>query len=155
MTDIALIFSGVIAVGAVAAIIYGCFSTKHGRRQSDLAMHQHHNLRAPEWGEPDLDESGASYIVSLPLLSDTFLDSVRLHILVDHGQTAGVVLEGGDEGAPTGLDQGEAATWRVRVDPQGDPTTKARVTATASNHEWSKLIELPFSTYQWHGVTII
>ena len=73
-------------------------------------MYQHHNLRAPEWGDPDLEESGAAYTVSLPLLSDTPLDSVRLPVLVDRGQTAGVVVEGGDEGAPAGLDLGEAAT---------------------------------------------
>jgi len=155
VSQIALFFSAVVAAGAVAAIAYGRFATRHGRRQSDLAMHQHHNLRAPEWGDPDLEESDAAYTVSLPLLSDTPLDSVRLHVLVDRGQTAGVVVEGGDEGAPAGLEQGEAATWRVRVDPHGDPTTKARVTATADNHEWSVLIDLPFSTYQWHGVTII
>jgi hypothetical protein len=155
VTDIALIFSGVVAAGAVAAITYGGISIKHARRQARLASRQHHDLQAPAWDKPELAESGASYTLSLPLLSDTFLDSVRLQILVDHCQTAGVVLEGGDEGAPTGLDQGEAATWRVRVDPQGHPTTKARVTATAGNHDWSVLIELPFSTYQWHDVTTI
>ena len=153
--DIALIFAGVVAAGAIATIIYGRYSTKHGARQSRLASRQHHDLRAPEWGKPDLEESGASYIVSLPLLSDTYLDSVRLQILVNPGQTAGLVLEGGDEGAPEGLDQGEAATWRVRVDPNGNATTKARVTATAGNDEWSKLIDLPFSTYQWNDMTII
>ena len=43
----------------------------------------------------------------------------------------------------------------MRVDPNGNATTKARVTATAGNDEWSKLIDLPFSTYQWNDMTII
>lgn len=153
MTEIALIIaSSVAATGTVVGAVY---AIKHGRRQARLASRQHHDLQEPEWGKPELEGSGPSYTLRLPLLSDTFLDSVRLEIIVDHGQTAGVVLEGGDEGAPGGLDLGEAATWRLRVDPQGDSTTTARVTASAGNHEWSKLIELPFSIYIWHRVMVI
>jgi hypothetical protein len=95
----------------------------------------------PQWGEPELAESGTSYYtVSLPLLSDTFLDSVRLEILVGRGQTAGVVLEGGDEGAPTGLDQGEAATWRGarrsagRSDDQGQGYSVRRQSRVVGAH---------------------
>lgn len=151
--EIALIIaSSVAATGTAVGAVY---AIKHGRRQARLASRQHHDLQEPQWGKPELAGSGDSDTVRLPLLSDTPLDSVRLQILVDNGQTAGLVLEGGDEGAPTGLEQGEAATWRVRVDPQGDSTTKARVTATAGNHEWTVLIDLPFSTYHWHDVAVI
>jgi hypothetical protein len=152
--NIALICSGIVAAGVIATLIYQRYSTKHGGRQARLASTQHHNLLEPEWGKPELEGSDSPYIVRLPLLSDTYLDSVRLQILPDPGQTAGLVLES-DEGAPEGLDQGEAATWRVRVDTNGDATTKARVTATAAGHEWSKLIDLPFSTYMWNDLTII
>lgn len=126
---------------------------KYGRRQATLAARQLHDLQEPQWGDPELEESDAGWIVRLPLLSNTFLESVRLAVVVGPSQTAGLYLEGDDEGAPGGLDMGEAATWRVRVDPQGDPTTKARVTASAGNHEWPKLVDLPLSVYNWRDVT--
>ena len=34
-------------------------------------------------------------------------------------------------------------------------SSSSRVTAYAGNHEWSVLIDLPFSTYNWHDVTIL
>jgi hypothetical protein len=155
VADTGLIVAGVAASAAVGSYLVYQLGLKYLRRQGNLSSRQLHDLQAPEWGKPEAAESGDSWTVTLPLLSDTPLDSVRLAVLVDHGQTAGLRLLGGAEGAPTGLDMGEAATWRLRVDPDGDPTTRARVTAYAGNHEWSVLIDLPFSTHNWHDVTIL
>jgi len=155
VADTGLIWTAIGAFAAVGSYLVYQLGLKYLRRQANLASRQLHDLQAPRWGKPEAAESGDSWIVTLPLLSDTPLASVRLAVLVDHGQTAGLHLLGGDEGAPTGLDMGEAATWRLRVDPDGDPTTRARVTANAGNHEWTVLIDLPFSSYNWHDVTIL
>jgi hypothetical protein len=99
-----------------------------------------------------VESGGGSWTVNLPLISDTPLDSVRLKVLVDPGQTAGLYLDGDDEGAAGGIALGETATWRLRGNKQGDPTTRVRITSTAGKDKWSTLIDLPFSTYQWRDV---
>ena len=78
------------------------YAIKHGRGQSSLAMRQHHDLRTPQWGSVALTESGDAWTMELPLTSDTPLDGVRLALIVDPGQTPGLHLIGGDEGAPAG-----------------------------------------------------
>ena len=153
--DIALIVTGVGAAGGVGAYIVYQLALKYQRRQGNLAARQLHDLQEPQWGDVDLVESGGAWTASLPLQSDTPLNSVRLAILVNRGQAAGLHLDGDDEGAPDGLELGESATWRLRLDPHGAPTRKARVTASTGNHEWSVVIELPFSVYNWHDVTVI
>jgi hypothetical protein len=150
----ALIVAIVSALGTVGSFIISQLSIRHVRNQANLALRQRHDLRTPEWGEADLVDNGAgSWTVNLPLVSDAHLDSVRLEILVDPGQTAGLYLNGDDEGAAGGLALGGKATWQLRVNEEGDPTTRARITSTAGEDSWSVLIDLPFSMYQWVDIT--
>jgi hypothetical protein len=154
VANIALIVASASAAGTLGSFVVSQLSIKHVRKQAALALRQLHALRKPEWGDAELVDSGAGkWKADLPLISDTHLDSVRLQILVDPGQTAGLYLDGDDEGAPDGLALGEKATWRLRVNEKGDPTTRARVTSTAGKDKWSALIDLPFSIYEWKDIT--
>lgn len=154
MAVTALIVAIVSALGTVAYAVISQLSIKHVRNQANLALRQLHDLRAPEWGEVELVESGdGSWTVNLPLVSDIRLDSVKLEVLVGPGQTAGLYLQGDDEGAAGGLQLGESASWQLRVNEEGDPTTRARITSTAGEDSWSVLIDLPFSMYQWVDIT--
>lgn len=150
MAIVALIVAIASAVGTVGAFVVAQRSIKHIRKQTDLALHQIHALRTPEWGEVELTEGeGTSWTVGLPLVSDTPLDSVRLELLPDADRTPGLHLQSSDEGAPNGLELGGRATWRLSVDPQGYPATKVRITSVAGSGKWSKLIDLPLSAYEW------
>lgn len=147
---VALIVAIISAVGTVGAFVVAQRSIKHVRKQAELALCQIHSLRTPEWGEPEMTEGeGTSWTVALPLISDTPLDSVRLEVLTHADRTAGLRLQSSDEGAPGGLELGGKASWRLCVDPQGDPATQVRITSTAGSGKWSQLIDLPLSAYEW------
>ena len=80
MADTGLIWTATGAFAAVGSYLVYQLGLKYLRRQGNLASHQLHHLQAPKWGKPEAAESGDSWIVSLPLLSDTALDSVRLAV---------------------------------------------------------------------------
>lgn len=156
MAVIALIVAIVSAIGTVGSLVVSQVSIKHVRKQADLALRQIHVLRTPEWGEVELESGAAdSWTVNLPLVSDTPLDSVRLVVLVDPGQTAGLYLQSEDEGAAGGLELGANATWRLGLNQHGDPTTRVRITSTAGEDNWSVLIDLPLSVYAWRDITTL